>query len=142
MKKYFKNLWNGTFNINSVKTPNSQTATFLDTISTTKWFLYFQMNTMKSKYLRAHSLSTYEIFSEKLPFLTTWSAHQVVGNISISENFTYVLNEWPCTKITFLLNPSSRCGYNRSCFIFLSAKDMVEGQNGNLIIPQITKYFQ
>ena len=44
-------------------------------------------------------------FSEKLTFLTPWYAHvhtcayQGVRNVSFSENFAYVLNGWPQSKI-------------------------------------------
>ena len=37
---------------------------------------------------RVHSFSTYAKLSEKLKFLTLWR------NVSFSEKFAYVLNEW------------------------------------------------
>ena len=47
---------------------------------------------------RAHPLSTYAKFSEKLRFLTPWYAHvrvhQGVRNVSFPESFAYVLNGW------------------------------------------------
>ena len=48
-----------------------------------------------------HSLSTYAKFSEKQTFFTQWYAHvrvQGVKNVSSSENFAYVLNEWSPLK--------------------------------------------
>ena len=48
---------------------------------------------------RGHRLSTYAKFSEKLTFLTPWYAE--VKNVNFSENFAYVLNEWPLNQ--FLL---------------------------------------
>ena len=48
-----------------------------------------------------HSLSTYAKFSEKLtyPLIRTCTcAFQEVRNISFSENFAYVINEWSYTK--------------------------------------------
>ena len=59
-------------------------------------------------------LSTYAIFSEKLTFLITWYAHvrtwayQGVRNVSFSNNFAYVLNEWPLVNV------------NINCLIFLN----------------------
>ena len=56
--------------------------------------------TMSSLTIRNHSFSTYAKFSEKLTFLTPWypmlrtCACQGVRNVSFSENFAYVLNEW------------------------------------------------
>ena len=47
--------------------------------------------------IRDHSFSTYAKFSEKLTFLDVRTrAHQEV-NVSFSENFAYILNEWPYT---------------------------------------------
>ena len=47
---------------------------------------------------RDYSFSTYAKFSEKRIFLTPWYVHtfvyQGVRNVSFSENFLYVLNEW------------------------------------------------
>ena len=47
--------------------------------------------------LRDHSFSTYAKFSEKLIFLTPihtrTCAYQGIRNVSLSENFAYVLNE-------------------------------------------------
>ena len=48
-----------------------------------------------------HSFSTYAKFSEKQTFFTQWYAHvrvQGVKNVSSSENFAYVLNEWSPLK--------------------------------------------
>ena len=56
---------------------------------------------------RDHSFSTYGKCSEKLTFLTPWyadvrtCAYQEVRNVSFSEDFAYVLNEWSrmnCSK--------------------------------------------
>ena len=52
-----------------------------------------------------HSFSTFAKFSEKLIVLTPWyirtrtCAYQRVRNISFSENFAYVLNEWPLANL-------------------------------------------
>ena len=51
------------------------------------------------KVLRGRSFSTYGKISEKLTFLTPlirtpMCAYQRVRNVSFSENFAYVLNEW------------------------------------------------
>ena len=48
-------------------------------------------------YASDHSFSTYAKFSEKQIFFTQWYAHvrvRGVKNVSFSENFAYVLNEW------------------------------------------------
>ena len=44
--------------------------------------------------LRGHPFSAYAKFSEKVTFLTFHDAYQGVRNVSFSENFTYLLNEW------------------------------------------------
>ena len=46
-----------------------------------------------------HSFSTYTKFYEKLTVLTSWYG---VRNISFSENFVYVLNEWPFENLSGL----------------------------------------
>ena len=45
-------------------------------------------------FIRDHSFSTYEKFSEKLTFLCM-CAYQEVRNVSLLENFAFVLNDWP-----------------------------------------------
>ena len=53
-----------------------------------------------------HSFSAFEKFSKKLTFLTSWYVHtcsyQGERNVSFSENFAGVRNEWsPFKKITY-----------------------------------------
>ena len=53
------------------------------------------------RFEREHLFSTYAKFSEKLIFLNPRTcAYQGVRNVSFSENFAYVLNEWSQTKIS------------------------------------------
>ena len=45
--------------------------------------------------LRDHLFSRYPKFSENVTFLTSWfCVYQEVKNVSFSESFAYVLNEW------------------------------------------------
>ena len=56
-------------------------------------------------YLWGYPLSTYAKLSEKLSFLTPWYAHvrnvsfEMLRNVSFSQNFAYVLNGWPISKL-------------------------------------------
>ena len=50
--------------------------------------------------LKDYSFSTYAKYSEKLIFLTpSYCAYQGVRNVSFSENFAHVLNEWSLMMI-------------------------------------------
>ena len=99
---------------NVVKWPNIlekscgvNTARFLRYV----WLFYNIMHERVKTYimktsliLRGHPLSTYIKFSEKLTFLTPWYAHvrcayQEVKSVSFSENFAYVLNGWPLSRV-------------------------------------------
>ena len=53
-------------------------------------------NIMKTTILLDYSFSADAKFSEKLKFLAC--SYQGVRNVSFSENFAYVLNEWPLCK--------------------------------------------
>ena len=51
--------------------------------------------------VRDHSFSTFSKFSERLTFLTPWYIYvcvRGVRNVSFSENFENVLNEWSLTR--------------------------------------------
>ena len=53
------------------------------------------------------SFSTCRTFSKKLTFLTPWYAH--VRNVSFSENFVYVINEWSQIKFDTVLKTVLIC---------------------------------
>ena len=62
------------------------------------WMFGMALNTLPD-----HSFSTYAKFSKKLTFLTPLictrrCVHQGVRNVSLSESFAYVLNEWSPLK--------------------------------------------
>ena len=54
-----------------------------------------------------YSFSRYAKLSEKLTFFNPWYAQGVRGvrNVSFSENFAYVLNEWSLSSVTLLIDP-------------------------------------
>ena len=60
--------------------------------------------------VKDHSFSTFSKFSEKLTFLTPLThtyMYQGVRNVSLSENFENVLNEWSLTTGALVFNPFS-----------------------------------
>ena len=57
------------------------------------FFLGLNISKSDSFYIRDHSFSTYTKQSEKY-FLLRACAYQRVRNVSFSENFGYMLNEW------------------------------------------------
>ena len=57
------------------------------------WFISYFFLTRPSWITRDNSFRTYANFSGKVTFITPWYA-QGVRNVSVLENFAYVINEW------------------------------------------------
>ena len=95
-----------------------------------------------------YSFSKYAKFSKNLTFLTPWYAHlhlriREERNVSFSENFGYVLNEWShtCTWIFTLKLPKwnwSRCSEQARYLCTINVGDCKRHWCHNLLVRKGT----
>ena len=117
---------------------------FYQILSSLYFFILFSPQYLSWMYnwgglLMDHSLIMYAKCSEKLTILNSWCAYQEVRNVSFSENFAYLLNDWFLTLLMVLFFLRCLLVWMFLFMIYIHDSQMIQNKNMIRIFAHVPK---